>query len=101
MEQMADRFYLNVVQLLPTLIWIAVVLALTIVFSRRAQGVVRRLSERTQAPREIADLLGRIARIGILLLGALVVREMDRLMKEPKSPSSLVSVPVIALPLAG
>lgn len=30
-----------------------------------------------------------------------VVREMDRLMKEPKTPSSLVSIPVITLPLAG
>ncbi len=32
---------------------------------------------------------------------ARVVREMDRLMKEPKPPSSRVAVPVIALPLAG
>jgi YgiT-type zinc finger domain-containing protein len=30
-----------------------------------------------------------------------VVREMDRLMKEPKPPSSLVSVPVITLSFAG
>jgi len=37
---------------------------------------VSRLSERTQAPREIGDLLGRIARIGILLLGMLVVLQL-------------------------
>lgn len=40
-------------------------------------------------------------RCGERYFAAQVVREMDRLMKEPKYPSSLVSVPVIALPLAG
>jgi YgiT-type zinc finger domain-containing protein len=40
-------------------------------------------------------------RCGERYFAARVVSEMDRLMKEPKSPSSLVSIPVIALPLAG
>jgi small-conductance mechanosensitive channel len=35
--------------------------------------VVRRLSARTQAPREIGDLLGRMVRIGVLLIGVLLV----------------------------
>src|SRR5262245_55560218 len=73
---MMNRLYRTIAEFLPTLMWIAVALGLTIVLSRRVQGVVRRLSERTQAPREIGDLLGRIARIGILLLGLLVVLEL-------------------------
>jgi small-conductance mechanosensitive channel len=34
---------------------------------------VRQISERTQAPREIGDLLARMARIAILLIGTLIV----------------------------
>ncbi|MGH9849190.1 MAG: YgiT-type zinc finger protein [Blastocatellia bacterium] len=40
-------------------------------------------------------------RCGERYFGARVAREMDRLMKEPKSLSSLASVPVISMPLAG
>ncbi len=40
-------------------------------------------------------------RCGERYFAARIVRMMDRLMKEPESPSSLVSIPVIALPLAG
>jgi small conductance mechanosensitive channel len=66
-------WYENAVQFLPNLLLIAFFLLATIVVSRRVQGLVRRISERTQAPREIADLLGRIARIAILLVGVLLV----------------------------
>jgi YgiT-type zinc finger domain-containing protein len=40
-------------------------------------------------------------RCGERYFAAQVVREMDRLMKEPKIPSNLVSIPVITLPLTG
>src|SRR5689334_7625976 len=66
-------WYRDTVKFLPTLLLIAIILLATIVVSRRSQGLVRRLSERTQAPREIGDLLGRMARIGILLIGVLLV----------------------------
>jgi small conductance mechanosensitive channel len=66
-------WYANTVQFLPNLLLIAIILLATSVVSRRVQGVVRRLSLRTQAPREIGDLLGRIARIAILLVGILLV----------------------------
>jgi small-conductance mechanosensitive channel len=61
-----------VVRFLPNLLLIALILVVTIVVSRRSQGLVARLAGSTQAPREIADLLGRIARIGVLLLGAVL-----------------------------
>jgi small-conductance mechanosensitive channel len=61
-----------VVRFLPNLLLIALILVLTIIVSRRSQGLVTRLAGGTQAPREIADLLGRMARIGVLLLGALL-----------------------------
>jgi small-conductance mechanosensitive channel len=66
-------WYENTVQFLPNLLLIAIILLATSVVSRRVQGVVRQLSQRTQAPREIGDLLGRIARIAILLVGILLV----------------------------
>jgi small-conductance mechanosensitive channel len=64
-------------ELLPNLIVIAVILFLTIMAARRAQGFVYRLAERTQSPPEITDLLGRFARFGIVAFGALIV--LDRL----------------------
>jgi small conductance mechanosensitive channel len=76
-RQILDHWYTNTVNYLPNLILIAVILLLTIVVSRRTQGLVRRLSGRTQAPAEIVDLLGRIARFAVLLVGLLLV--LDRL----------------------
>jgi small conductance mechanosensitive channel len=66
-------WYIGAVRFLPNLLLIAVILILTIVVARRSQGLVHHLSERTQAPREIGDLLGRMARMGILLVGMLLV----------------------------
>lgn len=62
-----------IVLFLPNLLLIVVIVVVTIVVSRRSQGLITRLAETTQAPREIADLLGRMVRIGVLLLGALLV----------------------------
>jgi small-conductance mechanosensitive channel len=73
LRTIAERWYIDVITSLPNLLLIAVILVLTIVVSRRSQGVVRRLSARTQAPREIGDLLGRMVRIGVLLVGVLLV----------------------------
>jgi small conductance mechanosensitive channel len=61
-----------VVRSLPNLLLIALILVATIVVSRRSHGLVAGLAGRTQAPREIADLLGRMARIGVLLIGAVL-----------------------------
>jgi small conductance mechanosensitive channel len=61
-----------VVRFLPNLLLIALILVATIIVSRRSQGLVARLAGDTQAPREIADLLGRMTRISILLLGAVL-----------------------------
>ena len=58
---------------LPRLGLIALILILTIALSRYTQGAVRRLSLRTAAPPEIGVLLGRMARIGILIIGVLLV----------------------------
>ncbi|HEX5691191.1 MAG TPA: mechanosensitive ion channel domain-containing protein, partial [Roseiflexaceae bacterium] len=67
------EWYEDAVRFLPNLLLIAVILVVTIGFSRRSQGWIRQIAERSQAPREIGDLLARIARIAILLIGALIV----------------------------
>ena len=67
------RWVNAVVGFLPTLLMIALILAATLIVSRRTQVLVRRLSARTEAPPEIGELLGRGARIGVLLVGAILV----------------------------
>lgn len=74
---MLNEWYNRALDFLPNLVLIAVILLLTIVAARRAQGVVYRMSERTQAPPEVTDLLGRFARFGIVAFGMLLV--LDRL----------------------
>jgi small-conductance mechanosensitive channel len=72
LETILRDWYEAVVRFLPNLLLIALILVVTIVVSRRSQGLVARLAGNTQAPREIADLLGRMVRIGVLLLGAVL-----------------------------
>jgi small conductance mechanosensitive channel len=72
-RRIAIEWYEDVVRFLPNLLLIAVILLLTISISHRSQGFVRQVAERSQAPREIGDLLARIARITILLVGVLIV----------------------------
>ena len=74
---MLTEWYDRVVQFLPNLILIAVILLITIIVSRRTQSFVYRFSERSQAPPEIIDLLGRAARFAVVALGTLLV--LDRL----------------------
>jgi small conductance mechanosensitive channel len=73
LARILDRWVADAVAFLPNLILIALILALTIIISRRTQGWVRQLSGRTAAPPEIGELLGRMARIGILIVGILFV----------------------------
>src|ERR1043165_5121333 len=62
---------------LPSLLVIALILVATRIISRRTQGLVQTLAGRTQAPPGVVDLLGRMARFGIVALGILLV--LDRL----------------------
>ena len=73
MQSLLDRWLAGAVAFLPTLILVAIILVLTRFVSRRSGDWVRRATERTQAPPEIIDLLGRIVRFVILALGLLLV----------------------------
>jgi small conductance mechanosensitive channel len=70
---MLERWFDNTIAFLPTLMLIAVILLITRFVSRRSQSWVRHLVERTQAPNEIVDLLGRAVRIMIVAFGVLLV----------------------------
>lgn len=74
---MLAEWYNRILDFLPNLIVIAAILLLTIVISRRSQRIVYQLSNRTQAPPEIIELLSRMARFGVLAVGALLI--LDRL----------------------
>jgi len=73
MQSILDRWLAGAVAFLPTLIFIAIILLLTRFVSRRSRDWVLRATERTQAPPEIVDLLGRIVRFVVLALGLLLV----------------------------
>jgi len=68
-----DRWYGTIIDFLPNLLLIALILVVTLFAARRVQGIVRRASGRTEAPPELINLLGRMARIGVLALGGLLV----------------------------
>ena len=74
---MLTVWYTRAIEFLPNLIVIAIILVLTIIIARRSQSFVRNFSERSQAPPEIIDLFGRVARFAVLALGLLLV--LDRL----------------------
>jgi small conductance mechanosensitive channel len=71
LETILQDWFDAIVRFLPNLLFIVLLLVVTVIVSRRSQKLVARLAGTTQAPREIADLLGRIVRIAVLLLGAL------------------------------
>jgi small conductance mechanosensitive channel len=73
LQQKFDQWMADVIEFVPELLLIALILLITIVMSRRIQGIVRHVTGRTKAPPEIGDLLGRMARISVLLVGTLLV----------------------------
>src|SRR5262249_12391858 len=68
-----QEWYQHTFDFVPNLLLIALIVATTLIISRRTQGLVQRLVGRTQAPPGVVDLLGRLARIGILALGLTLV----------------------------
>jgi len=85
LARLADRWLADAIAFLPNLLLIALILALTIMLSRRTQVWVRRLAGRTDAPPEIGELLGRMARVGILIIGVLFVLQRFGLDQEALS----------------
>jgi small conductance mechanosensitive channel len=63
----------NTFSFLPSLLVIALILVATRIIARRTQRLVQNLAGRTQAPPGVIDLLGRLARFGIVALGILLV----------------------------
>jgi small-conductance mechanosensitive channel len=80
---------------LPSLLVIALILIATQIIARRTQGVVQRLAARTQAPPGIIDLLGRLARFGIVSLGILLV--LDRLGWSQAALSFLAGLGIVGI----
>lgn len=80
---------------LPSLLVIALVLVATRIIARRTQGLVHKLAGRTQAPAEVVDLLGRLARFGIVALGLLLV--LDRLGWRQAALSFLAGLGIVGI----
>lgn len=72
-NQYIDQWYRAVIAFLPTLLMIVLIAVVTSVTSRRAQAWVQALTGRTRAPHEIGLLLGRAARLIMLMVGGLLV----------------------------
>ena len=85
----------NIFNFLPSLLVIALILVATQVVSRRTQGLVNRLAGHTQAPPGVVDLLGRLARIGIVALGLLLV--LDRLGWSQAALSFLAGLGIVGI----
>jgi small-conductance mechanosensitive channel len=85
----------NTFNFLPSLLVIALILMATRVVSRRTQGLVQKLAGRTQAPAGVVDLLGRLARFGIVALGILLV--LDRLGWSQAALSFLAGLGIVGL----
>jgi small conductance mechanosensitive channel len=85
----------NTLNFLPSLLLIALILVATRIASRRTQGLVLRLAGRTQAPPGVVELLGRLARFGILALGTLLV--LDRLGWSQAALSFLAGLGIVGI----
>jgi len=85
----------NTFSFLPSLLIIAIILIATRIIARRTQRLVQRLAARTQAPPGIVDLLGRLARFGIVALGALLV--LDRLGWSQAALSFLAGLGIVGI----
>jgi small conductance mechanosensitive channel len=80
---------------LPSLLVIALILVATRIIAGRTQGVVLKLAGRTQAPPGVVDLLGRLARFGIVALGLLLV--LDRLGWSQAALSFLAGLGIVGI----
>jgi small conductance mechanosensitive channel len=85
----------NTLNFLPSLLLIALILLVTRVIARRTQGLVHKLAGRTQAPPGVVDLLGRLARFGIVALGVLLV--LDRLGWSQAALSFLAGLGIVGI----
>jgi small conductance mechanosensitive channel len=85
----------NTLNFLPSLLLIALILVATRMIARRTQGLVQRLVGHTQAPPGVVDLLGRLARFGILALGILLV--LDRLGWSQAALSFLAGLGIVGI----
>jgi small-conductance mechanosensitive channel len=83
------------IDFLPSLLVIALIVVATLVIARRTQGLVQKLAGRTQAPPGVIDLLARLARIGILALGLLMV--LDRLGWRQAALSFLAGLGIVGI----
>jgi len=80
---------------LPSLLLIGLILLVTRIISQRTQGLVQKLAGRTQAPPGVVDLLGRLARFGIVALGLLLV--LDRLGWSQAALSFLAGLGIVGI----
>jgi small conductance mechanosensitive channel len=80
---------------LPSLLLIALILLATRIIARRTQALVYKLAGRTQAPAGVVDLLGRLARFGIVALGLLLV--LDRLGWRQAALSFLAGLGIVGI----
>ena len=85
----------NTFNFLPSLLLVALILVATRVIARRTQGLVHNLAGRTQAPPGVVDLLGRLARFGIVALGVLLV--LDRLGWSQAALSFLAGLGIVGI----
>ena len=80
---------------LPSLLVIALILVATRIIAWRTQGLVQNLAGRTQAPPAVIDLLGRLARFGIVSVGILLV--LDRLGWSQAALSFLAGLGIVGI----
>jgi small conductance mechanosensitive channel len=80
---------------LPSLLVIALILLATRIIAWRTQRLVQKLAGRTQAPAGVVDLLGRLARFGIVTLGILLV--LDRLGWSQAALSFLAGIGIVGI----
>ncbi len=85
----------NTLSFLPSLLVIAIILVATRITARRTQELVQRLAALTHAPPGIVDLLGRLARFGIVALGILLA--LDRLGWRQAALSFLAGIGIVGI----
>ena len=90
-----DNWTQHTLSFLPSLLVIVLILLATLVIARRTQGLVQKLAGRTQAPPGVVDLLGRLARLGIVALGILLA--LDRLGWSQAALSFLAGLGIVGI----